>query len=63
MLTKESKTQGEITSKIKEWEGTEVFLNLSLNFRKNVNVIHLLFQTYLLSIYYVLNTILAPKIW
>lgn len=32
MLTKESKTQGEITSKIKEWEGTEVFLNLSLNF-------------------------------
>ena len=61
MLTKESKTQGEITSRIKEWEGTEVILNLNLNFSKNVNVIHLLFQKYLLSIYYVLNTILATK--
>lgn len=61
MLTKESKTQGEITSRIKEWEGTEVILNLNLNFSKNVNVIHLLIQKYLLSIYYVLNTILATK--
>ena len=61
MLTKESKTQGKITSRIKGWEGTEVILNLNLNFSKNVNVIHLRFQKYLLRIYYVLNTILATK--
>lgn len=41
-LTKESKTQGETTSRIKEWEGTDMILNL--NFSKNVNIIHLLIQ-------------------
>lgn len=63
MLTKESKIQGEVTSRIKECEGREVTLNLNLHFSKNVNVIHLLIQKYLLSIYYVPNIILAPRSW
>lgn len=41
--------------------GRKVILNLNLNLSKNVSVIHLLIHKYLLSIYYVSNTIIDTR--